>query len=179
MRIVRALLTLLIAAPLAAQEPGQEPFQPDTIPEEMRAPWIKLGVFGFGARIGVDFEGEGQAVAGLALDLGYVADERLRLRLVGEIGILSTDNTYVTSLEFAYRFMPDSARAIPYVGMGVGLFGRAECETDPDCPAIWAQFVFGFEMRLREQMNWLIEYHPEDTFRRHRLFIGLTTRERS
>ena len=176
MRIARPLLSLLIAAPLAAQEPEQEPFLRDTVQEETRVPWAKVGLFGFGARLGADFEGEGQVVAGLAFDLGYVADDRLRVRLSGELGFLNTDNTYVTNLELVYRFMPDSANAIPYVGGGVALFGRAECEADPNCPELWVQFVLGFEMRLREEMNWLVEYHPENAFRRHRVFIGLTTR---
>jgi hypothetical protein len=163
MRIAAVLLSLLIAAPLAAQEAPafEEPL------EEPRVPWAKVGLFGFGARLGVDFEGEGQAVASMALDLGYVADE-----------LLNSDNTYLANLELIYRFMPDSARAIPYVGGGLGLFGRAECEADPDCPALWAQFVLGFEMRLRDEMNWLVEYHAEDAFRRHRVFIGLATRRR-
>jgi hypothetical protein len=179
MRIAPALVSLLIAAPLAAQEPEQEPFLADTVPAETRVPWAKVGLFGFGARLGADFEGDGQAVVSLAFDLGYVADDRLRVRLSGELGFLNIDNTYVTSLELVYRFMPDSAKAIPYVGGGVGLFGRAECEADPDCPELWLQFVLGFEIRLREGMNWLVEYHPEDAFRRHRVFIGLTTRRGS
>jgi hypothetical protein len=170
---------LLIATPLAAQEPEQEPFVPETVQEEVRVPWAKVGLFGFGARLGLDFEEEGQAVVSLAFDLGYVADERLRVRLSGELGFLNTDNTYVTSLELVYRFMPDSARAIPYVGGGVGLFGRAACETDPNCPDLWLQFVLGFEMRVRDGMNWLVEYHPQDAFRRHRVFIGLATRRGS
>jgi hypothetical protein len=174
MRIAAVLLSLLIAVPLGAQEAPafEEPL------EEARVPWAKVGLFGFGARLGVDFEGEGQAVASMALDLGYVADERLRVRFSGELGFLNSDNTYLANLELVYRFMPDSALAIPYVGGGLGLFGRAECEADPDCPALWAQFVLGFEMRLRDEMNWLVEYHAEDAFRRHRVFIGLATRRR-
>jgi hypothetical protein len=171
MRIAAVLLSFLIAAPLAAQE-AEPAF------EEPRVPWARVGLFGFGVRLGVDFEGDGQAVASMALDLGYVADERLRVRLSGELGFLNSDNTYLANLELIYRFMPDSAPAIPYVGGGLGLFGRAECEADPDCPALWAQFALGFEMRLRDEMNWLVEYHAEDTFRRHRVFVGLATRRR-
>lgn len=171
MRIAPALVSLLIAVPLAAQEP--EPFTP-----ESQAPWARVGLFGFGARLGVDFEDDGQAVASVALDVGYVADPRLRVRLSGELGFLNSDNTYLANAELIYRFMPDSAGAIPYVGGGVGLFGRAECEADPDCPALWVQFVLGFELRLRDELNWMVEYHPEDAFRRHRVFVGLTTRRR-
>jgi hypothetical protein len=171
MRIAAAFVCLLIAVPVAAQEP--EPYL-----EEPGGPWARVGLFGFGARLGADFEDDGQAVASLALDLGYVADERLRVRLSGELGFLNSDNTYLANLELLYRFMPDSALAIPYVGGGLGLFGRAECDADPDCPALWAQFVLGFEMRVRDGMNWLVEYHPEDAFRRHRIFIGLATRRR-
>jgi hypothetical protein len=36
--------------------------------------------------------------------------------------------------------------------------------------------VFGFEMHYRSTFNWLLEYHGMDALRRHRVYIGLTTR---
>jgi hypothetical protein len=36
--------------------------------------------------------------------------------------------------------------------------------------------ALGFELRLREGLAWLLECRPEDALRRHRIFIGLTTR---
>jgi hypothetical protein len=173
MRYLLALALVAMAAPLPAQEFG-EPF--DAPAAEPKA---KLGIFGFGVRMGVDFEGEGQLVASTALDLGYVLSSRLRLRGSADIGIFGGDNTYVGNLELVFRILPDTSLAVPYAGLGVGLFGRAECEPDPECPSVWAQFVLGFEVRLRDEVNWLVEYHPQDAFRRQRVLIGLTTRRRS
>jgi hypothetical protein len=173
MRLAIALLALLIAVPAYAQD-EPEPMEPAAL--DSKAPWIELGIFGFGARVGVDLEGEGQLVTSATLDVGYLIVPQLRMRLSADIGVFSGDNTYVGSYEFIYRFAPDTAIAIPYVGTGLGLFGEDNCGLDPDCPAVWVQFVLGFEMRLREGMNWLIEYHPMDAFRRQRLMIGLTTR---
>ena len=173
MRLAITLLALLTAVPAYAQD-EPEPMEP--VAQDSRAPWIKLGLFGFGARVGVDLEGEGQLVTSMALDVGYLIVPQLRMRLSGDIGVFSGDNTYVGSYEFIFRFAPDTAIAIPYVGTGLGLFGEDNCGLDPDCPAVWIQFVLGFEMRLREGMNWLIEYHPMDAFRRQRLMIGLTPR---
>ena len=176
MRLTLPLLALALATPLSAQD-EPEPFEP--VVEESRAPWIKIGLFGFGARIGADFEGDGQMVASATGDMGYLLLQRLRMRLSADIGVFGGDNTYVGNFEFIYRFTPDTAIAIPYVGTGLGLFGRDECELDPDCPALWLQFVLGFEMRLRDEINWLVEYHPQNAFRRQRIMIGLTTRRRN
>lgn len=172
MRFLATVLVLVIAAPLTAQEP-MEPFD-----EPASQPWAKLGVFGFGTRLGVDFEGEGQLIVSGTLDVGYVLTPQLRIRASADVGLFGVDNTYVGNLELVFRILPDSAIAVPYAGLGVGLFGRDECELDPGCPSLWAQFVLGFEVRLRDEINWLVEYHPQDAFRRQRLVIGLTTRGR-
>ena len=164
MRMMLVLLGLLLSAPLAAQNDYQteRPFQ--------------LGLYGFSARAGVDFEGEGQAVASFAVDMGNLYTDRLRLRPSAELGFGWGDNTYVANLEVVYRFTADTEIAVPYVGGGVALSRQEECGLIDDCPAFWAQFVLGFELKLRNQINWLLEYHAEDAFRRHRVFVGLTTR---
>lgn len=172
MRLAITLLALLMAGPAYAQD-EPEPMEP--VSQDSKAPWIRLGIFGFGARVGVDFEGECQMVTSMALDVGYLLVPRLRMRFSGDVGVFNGDNTYVGSFEFIYRFTPDTAIATPYVGTGLALFGEDNCGLDPDCPAVWLQFVLGFEMRLREGINWLIEYHPMDAFRRQRIMIGLTT----
>ena len=172
MRLAITLLALLMAGPAYAQD-EPEPMEP--VSQDSKAPWIRLGIFGFGTRVGVDFEGEGQMVTSMALDVGYLLVPRLRMRFSGDVGVFNGDNTYVGSFEFIYRFTPDTAIATPYVGTGLALFGEDNCGLDPDCPAVWLQFVLGFEMRLREGINWLIEYHPMDAFRRQRIMIGLTT----
>jgi hypothetical protein len=171
MRVLSIMIVALFAAPAAAQNL----YQPPEVESGSGRPF-QLGLFGFSARAGVDFEGQGQAIAGVALDLGDLYTDRLRLRPSAELGFGWGDNTYVANIEVVYRFTADSVVAVPYVGGGAALSGQEGCASVDDCPRVWAQFVLGFELRLRNQINWLLEYHAEDAFRRHRLFIGLTTR---
>ncbi|MGD2135518.1 MAG: hypothetical protein PVF27_05125 [Gemmatimonadales bacterium] len=175
MRPLAEVLLLVSVGTLWGQEP--EPF--DSAAVAAGRPAVRIGLLGFAARAGADVGGEGQAVVGVSLDVGHVVTERLRLRPSGEIGVLNGDNTYVANLEVLYRFTPDTDVAVPYVGTGIGLAGRANCATVQDCPAVWLQFVLGFELQLRDQLAWFLEYHPEDAFRRQRVFIGLTTRRGS
>lgn len=175
MRPLIGLLLLVTAGASWAQEPDAS----DSVAVGPGAPAFEIGLFGFGARGGVDFEDDGQAVFGVTLDAGHVFTERLRLRPSGELGVLNGANTYVANLEALYRFTPDTEVAVPYVGAGVGLAGRGDCAVAPGCPAVWLQFALGFELWLREGIAWTLEYHPEDAFRRQRVFIGLTTRRRS
>lgn len=163
-----ALLLVLVAAP-AVRAQGQ-------VDEPSQGSSIAIGLFGFSAMGGVDLEGDGQALAAVALDMGHLFTDRLRLRPSGEIGFLGSDNTYLLNFELLYRFTDDAQVAVPYVGTGLGLHGRDECGSDPGCPGVWLQFVLGFEVRIRQHVSWLLEYHPADAFSRHRLMIGLTTR---
>jgi hypothetical protein len=135
-----------------------------------------IGLYGFSAMGGVDLEGEGQAIAAVAIDGGHLLTRRLRIRPSGEIGFLGSDNRYLLNVELLYRFADDSHLAVPYVGTGLGLSGREECGADPDCPGVWLQFVLGFDMRIRQNISWLLEYHPADAFRRQRIMVGLSTR---
>jgi hypothetical protein len=146
MRAVDAILALVLTVTAVPLE-GQEPAPP--------ARRTELGLMGFSARGGVDFDSAGQAVVSVAVDLGYLLTPRMRLRPSGELGFLGGDNTYV--------------------GGGLGLFGRAACGSDPGCPHVWLQFSLGFELRVRPGVRWLIEYHPENAFRRQRVFVGLAT----
>lgn len=171
MRIMPLLICLLFSATLNAQSGHQLDEGSDAPPR-----LFQIGLYGFAARGGVDFEGQGQALASFALDMGNIYTDRLRLRPSAELGFGWGDNTYVANVEFVYRFTADTVVAIPYVGGGVALAGREGCDQSDDCPAFWAQFVLGFELRLRDVMSWLLEYHAEDAFRRHRIFLGLTTR---
>jgi len=36
--------------------------------------------------------------------------------------------------------------------------------------------VFGLELHYRSTFNWLLEYHGMDVLRRHRIYVGFTTR---
>jgi len=139
-------------------------------------PWIKLGIYSLGLRGGYDLEGDGQALVGGSADLGYLASERLRFRTVGELGFTPGPNSYVGSIELIYRFTPDSSVAIPYIGTGLGLAGNEMCGSVQGCPAVWWQFVLGFELRLNDRVNWLIEYHPQNALRRHRILVGIVMR---
>ncbi len=171
MRFLSGFCALMIATSVSAQNDYQsvESETPSVRP-------FQLGLFGFAARIGVDFEEQGQALASFALDMGNLYTDRLRLRPSAELGFGWGDNTYVANLEVVYRFTSDTAVAVPYVGGGVAVVGQEGCGVVDSCPAVWAQFVLGFELRMHNQINWLLEYHAEDAFGRHRLFVGLTSR---
>ena len=171
MRILLVSFVLMFAASLSAQDEYQ-PLQD----EDAATRPFKLGLFGFAVRAGVDFEGQGQAVASFALDAGDLYTDRLRLRPSAELGFGWGGNHYVANLEAVYRFTADTVVAVPYVGAGFAVFGQEDCGVIDDCPGLWAQFVLGFELKLRNHINWLLEYHAEDAFRRHRLFVGVTTR---
>ncbi len=166
MAIAAALLSVLAVGAQSAA--GQEP--------ESGGPTSALGLYGFGVRGGVDFEGDGQAVVSVAFDMGHLLTERLRLRPSGELGFLGGDNTYLAAFELVYRFLDDRETAVPYIGGGLGVWGREECAADDSCPGLWLQFALGFEIRIRDRIAWMVEYHPADAFRRQRLLIGFTTR---
>jgi hypothetical protein len=161
----------VVAAPRTAR--GQE-FTPPRVARASSG--THLGLFGFGVRGGVDLQGNGQLVVGTTLDLGDLFSSRLRLRPSGELGVFNGPNSYVGSFEALYRFTPDDQAAIPYLGTGLSLAGHDHCGTDPGCPAVWVNLVVGFELHYGSTFNWLLEYHGMDALRRHRVFIGLTTR---
>jgi hypothetical protein len=152
---------------------GAQDFRP---PEEDTEPSsIKIGLSGFSARAGADFKGANQLIASIAVEVADLYSSRVRVRPSVEIGISSAENTYLGSLDVIYRFTEDSETAVPYVGFGLGLFGlNPGCAAG--CPKLWPQFSLGFELNFRPGINWLLEYRGEDTLRRHRFLIGLTTR---
>ncbi len=112
----------------------------------------------------------------IAIDLGDVLSDRFRLRPSAEIGFGSDVDTYVVNAEVMYRFTSDEEAAVPYVGAGLGVAGQDNCGNVASCPEAWFQFALGFELRVSERLNWLLEYHAEDALKQHRLFIGLATR---
>ena len=160
-------VTLVVVPSLGGQE---------TVSDDSGRVWAKFGIYTLGLRGGFDLEGNGQALAGGSLDVGYLYSERLRFRLVGELGFAPSPNSYVGSFELVYRFTSDSNAAIPYIGTGIALAGNELCGDVPGCPAVWWQFVLGFELRLNDRINWLIEYHPQNALRRHRILVGVVMR---
>jgi hypothetical protein len=139
------------------------------------APGTRLGLYGFGLRGGGEVSGSTPLVVGATLDVGNLVVDRLRLRASGEIGVDGL-NSYVASGEVLFRFTGDDELFVPYFGGGLSLAGHDDCGGDPACPAVWANVAFGVERRFRSTFNWVAEYHGMDLLRRHRLYLGLTTR---
>lgn len=169
MRIVMLTGLVLLFAPLAA---AQE-FVP---PKSSRHSGTRIGLFGFGVRGGVDLRANSQLIIGSTLDIGDLFTSRVRLRPSAEIGVFNGANTYVGSFDTMWRFTEDETIATPYVGLGMSVAGREGCGADPQCPDLWLNLTFGFELRYRSTFNWLLEYRAMDALRRHRVLIGLTTR---
>ena len=169
---MRGVAGLLLAGSAARAAAAQE-FVP---PKNATHSGTRIGLFGFGVRGGVDLRGSGQLVLGTTLDAGNLFSNRLRLRPSAEIGVFNGPNTYVGSVDALWRFTEDEEVATPYVGLGFSVAGRTECSTDPQCPDLWLNLTFGFELRYRSTFNWLLEYRGMDALARHRIFVGLTTR---
>lgn len=171
MRTVALTFVLVLAlsvAPAVAQQ-----FVP---PKNSPRTGTRIGLFGFGVRGGIDLRGDGQLLLGTTLDVGDLFTSRVRLRPAAEIGVFNGPNTYVGSFDVLWRFTDDDEVATPYVGLGLALAGRTDCSADPQCPDLWLNLVFGFELHYRSTFNWLLEYRGMDAMRRHRLYVGLTTR---
>ncbi|OLC08017.1 MAG: hypothetical protein AUH41_09200 [Gemmatimonadetes bacterium 13_1_40CM_66_11] len=170
---VRIVVLALVAGMLIGHEAAAQEF---VSPKNANHGGTRIGLFGFGVRGGVDFRRSAQLVLGTTLDIGDLFSNRLRLRPSAEVGLFNGPHTYVGNFELLWRFTADEEVATPYIGGGLGVAGRDGCGTDPRCPGLWVNTVFGFELRYRSTFNWLIEYHGMDRMRRHRLYIGLTTR---
>ena len=171
-----AIVTCIAGLVAPAGAVGQQ-FQPPGTSSTEKG--TRIGLFGFGVRGGLDFTGNDQFIAGATLDLGNLFTSRVRLRPSAEVGVFNGVNTYVGSFEALFRFTDDNQMAQPYLGTGFSLAGRDDCGSATDCPGIWLNIVFGFELHFRSTFNWLIEYHGMDLLQRHRFYVGLTTRRGS
>ncbi|MCH7474001.1 MAG: hypothetical protein IH876_03310 [Gemmatimonadetes bacterium] len=178
--LVRAIVVLAAAVGLAPTGVEAQEFIPQDAEEQATSGngGLNLGLYGFSMRMGLDIEGGGDAqpLLSLALDMGDVFTRRLRLRPSAEIGFGNAVDTYVVNAEVMFRLADDTEAAVPYIGGGFAVAGQDNCGLAPNCPEVWLQFALGFEIRIREFLNWLLEYHAEDGLQRHRLFIGLSTR---
>ena len=152
---------------------GQEFLPPE---EQAQRGKFWIGVDGFSTRLGLEFAGDQQGVLGATVDLGYLGSERLRLRPFGEVGFGNDSDSYVFGTDLILRLTSEREIAIPYFGLGIGVFASEACGELPDCPEIWPILTLGFDVRVQSQINWLIEYRSEDSFGRHRIFVGLATR---
>jgi hypothetical protein len=166
--ILLALPLALVAPPAAAQE-----FHPPSGGSTSAEPSVNgpsVDLYGFSVRGGLDVTHSVQWVIGTSFDVAELWSPRVRLR--PSVEIASEPGSTVTfhwAGELIYRFQPDNAPAIPYVGIGVGHMSDAH-------PTIWPTIAIGFELQLRRSFNWLIEYHALDRLGRHRFLIGVSTR---
>lgn len=166
-------MLLLLAGMLVARLAVTQEFQP---PKNTRHSGTRIGLFGFGVRGGLDLKSEGQLALGTTLDLGDLFTSRVRLRPSAEVGVFNGPNTYMGSFDTMWRFTEDEEVATPYIGLGFSVAGREGCGADPQCPDLWLNLTFGFELRYRSTFNWLVEYRAMDALNKHRIFVGLTTR---
>ena len=170
-----AIRLMLVAAPLvcAAPRATAQEFQPPSGggASPVAGSGLQFDVFSFSTRAGIDVSRPAQWVVGSTLDVAELWSPRVRLRPSLEV---SSDGNVIRlhwSGEVTYRFQPDDAPAIPYVGIGVGHMSRCG-----GCTTIWPTVAMGFELRFRPAFNWLVEYHALDRLGRHRFLIGLATR---
>jgi hypothetical protein len=170
---VTRLVLLVLGAMLGARLAAAQDFVP---PKSTRHSGTRIGLFGFGVRGGVDLRNNSQMILGATLDIGDLLTSRVRLRPSAEVGVFNGANTYSGSFDTMWRFTEDEEVATPYIGLGLSVAGREGCGADPQCPDLWLNLTFGFELRYRSTFNWLVEYRALDALRRHRLFVGLTTR---
>lgn len=131
---------------------------------------LKLGIFAFSTRTGADLTGETQGVLGSTVDVAQLWSPRVRLRPSFELGVGGKAKSLHLAAEVIFRFQPDEAPAVPYIGFGIGYFD------DDSGDDAWPTIVMGFELPYRQTFNWLIEYHSLDRLGRHRFLVGLAAR---
>ena len=165
-RLILLALPLAVAAPPAA---AQE-FHPPSSGTAPSAGGPSVDLYSFSVRGGVDVTRKLQWVLGTSFDVAELWSPRVRFRPSVEIASdAGSTVTFHWAGEIIFRFEPDNAPAIPYVGIGVGHMSNTH-------PTIWPTIALGFELQLRPSFNWLIEYHALDRLGRHRFLVGLTTR---
>lgn len=168
-RLALALL-ITLATPLAAQE-FTPPDQRTPQPAATAGGGVRFGLLGFSTRGGGQINSDEQGVVGSTVDIATLGHPQVRLRPSFEAGVGGGGaQSLHISLEVVYRFQPEGAAAIPYVGAGLGWYDTSARTTT------WPNLVMGFELAFRPQFNWLVEYHSLDRMGRHRFLIGLATR---
>jgi hypothetical protein len=164
---------LLLSTVCAARVATAQDFVP---PKNSTHKGTRFGLFGFGVRGGLDLAGDGQFLLGTTLDMGNLFTDRVRMRPAFELGVFNGANTYAGSFDALWRFTAEEEVATPYLGAGFSLAGHDGCGNDAQCPDLWLNLTFGFELHYRSTFNWIVEYRAVDAFDKHRLFVGLTTR---
>ncbi len=166
-RLILAAIPLALAVPASAQE-----FRPPSSSVPSSSGGLDVDLFSFSVRGGVDLTHKVRWVLGTALDVVELWSPRVRFRPSVEIASDTASTvTFHWAGELTYRFQPDNAAAIPYIGVGLGHLSNCR-----GCTTIWPTIVLGFELQLRPSFNWLVEYHALDRLGRHRFLVGLATR---
>jgi len=136
---------------------------------------VQFGILGFSTRAGAQVNHGAQAIVGSTIDVAQLWSPQVRLRPSFEVGFGKAGKSLHAALEVIYRFQPDNATAIPYVGAGVGYYD-AGADSTAGGTQVWPTLVMGFELPFKPTFNWLIEYHALDRLGRHRFLIGLASR---
>jgi hypothetical protein len=151
--------------PADSTRPASAPPAAPAAPAESNG--FRLGILGFSTRAGAQVTDAGQAIIGTTVDIAQLGSPRVRLRPSAEVGFGRPEKSLGASLEVVFRFQPETADAIPYVGAGVGY------EDDGTVERVWPTFVLGFELPFQSHLRWLVEYHGLDGLRRSRFLVGL------
>lgn len=131
---------------------------------------LRLDLLSFSTRAGADVTSDLQAVLGTTVDVAQLWSPAVHLRPSFEVGFGRSGHSFHVASEVLYRFQPDGAPAIPYLGIGVGYYQEGARER------VWPTIVMGFELSFRPSFNWLLEYHALDRLGRHRFLLGLSAR---
>ncbi|HXY19997.1 MAG TPA: hypothetical protein VEH83_08390 [Gemmatimonadales bacterium] len=171
MRVAIRLMLVAAAFVCAAPRAPAQEFQPPSGGGQGygSGTGFEMDLFSFSTRAGIDVSRPAQWVVGSTVDIAEMWSPRVRLRPSLEVSSDGSTTRLHWSGEIIYRFQPDNAPAIPYVGLGVG--HMTNCA---GCTDLWPTVVMGFELRFRPAFNWLIEYHALDRLGRHRFLIGLS-----
>ncbi len=139
---------------------------------------VNFGIFGFSTRAGMQVNRDVQGVIGSTFDVATLFSPQVRLRPSLELGFGRAAKSLHIATEVIYRFQPDNAPSIPYLGLGLGYYdsGTSGDSTQPHIEKLFINLVMGFELPLKPSYNWLFEYHALDRLGQHRFLIGLATR---
>lgn len=167
-----ALLAALLASCTWAAARAQE-FQPPGGAQASGGPMgVRFGILGFGTRAGAQVNEGTQGILGSTIDVAELWSPQVRLRPSFEVGFGRDAKSLHLALEVIYRFLPDDAPSIPYLGAGIGYYDPG----DSASTSLWPNLVMGFELPFRSTFNWVVEYHALDRMGRHRFLVGFATR---
>ncbi|OGU02429.1 MAG: hypothetical protein A2085_07480 [Gemmatimonadetes bacterium GWC2_71_10] len=171
--MIRVSLLALTLATVHAAVLGAQEFQPPGGTTSGTPSGMRFGILGFSTRAGAQLNEGVQGVLGSTVDVAQLWSPQVRLRPSFEVGFGRADKSLHLALEVVYRFQPDDAPSVPYVGAGLGYY---DAGNDSVGVKVWPNLVMGFELPFRSTFNWLVEYHALDRLGRHRFLVGLATR---